>query len=274
MRLLDKISRDLKKPVKIYLMNFDWLISLSTALFASVIGVPTPTVKTPEVAVESREIFEKKSVDNSKIATEADFIKEFGGILHGKFVPREEILAISQKELTKEFLVKNLLEKVEEKLPKDFQYPPIKNIIKFRDISRDNSIFETVQKLKSLEILPENNGFFGKPNDKNPKIKIGEMKQIIGKAFDKNGELNYFQDKDLDGIPNALDACPDIPAPNGCPESKIEDKFPNDTVLEVSDNINVVEQKEIQLGDKFSAIIFDPVTGEIFAESEQLTVTK
>lgn len=254
-------------------MNFDWLVSWSTALFASVIGVGG-NLPSPIPRVKSREILPDKYIDNSKIATKADFIKSSNGFLEGKFVPREELLPFSKKELTKEFLVKELLKKVEKKLPAGFQYPSIKDAIKFRDISQENPIFEAAQKLKSLEILPENNGFFGKINDKNPKVKISEMNQILEKAFDKKGDLNYLKDKDADGVPNALDACPDIPAKKGCPEIKEEDKFPNDTVLEVSDNVKVVEETEIQLGDKFSAIIFDPVSSEIFAESKQLTVTK
>lgn len=256
-------------------MNFDWLISWSTALLASVIGVGGEKVELPKVpAVESREISIEKDLNDSEIATQADFIKSFDGILHGKFVPREELASISKKELTKNFLAAELLAKVEEKLPADFTYPPIKEAVKFRDISTEDEIFETAQKLKSLEILPENNGFFGQLNDKNPKVKISEMKQIISKAFDEKGDLNYLKDKDADGVPNALDACPDIPAKNGCPEIKKEEKFPNDTVLQVSENVNVVEQKEIQIGDKFSAVIIDQTTGEIFTQSEPVIVTK
>ena len=251
-------------------MNFDWLVSIATALLASVLGnggdlpVPKPVPK-------SREILQK---DLAKPATEADFIKEFNGILNGKFIPREKLAAFSQKKLTKEVFVKNLLQKVEEKLPNDFQYPPLKNAIKFRDISKKNPIFESAQKLKSLEILPENNGFFGQPNNPNPVVSIAEMKQTIRRAFDEKGNLNYFQDKDNDGVPNSLDACPDIPAKNGCPESTVDDKFPNDTVLKVSDEVKVSEGKEIEIGDKFWAIIFDPVSGEIFSQSKSLTVTK
>jgi hypothetical protein len=255
-------------------MNFDWLITWSTALFASVIGVsPSPAVNV-DVAESREKITVEQQIDNSKPATEADFVKEFNGILNGEFVPREKLNELSQKELTKEVLVKNLLAKVEEKLPPNFQYPPIKDVIKFRDILRENPIFEAAQKLSALEILPENEGFFGQPNEKNPIVKISELKQTIRKAFDEKGELNYLQDKDLDGVPNTLDACPDIPAKNGCPEIEKEDKFPNETVLTVSDDVKVVDETEIQIGDKFSAIIFDPVSEEIFAESAQLTVTK
>ena len=265
------------KPAKICLMNFDWLVSLSTALFASVIGVPTPAVKTPKIATESREkIVLEKPVDTQQPATEADFVKEFNGILHGKFVPRQDLEKLAKKKLTKKVLAENLLEKVEEKLPPDFEYPPIKEVIKFRDISPADEVFPTAQKLRALEILPENDGFFGQPNDKNPVVKINEMKQLITKAFNAKGELNYLTDKDLDGIPNALDACPDIPAKNGgCPKIKDDSKFPNDTILKVADEeVKVVDEKEIQLGDKFAAIIFDPVSGEIYTQSDFFTVTK
>lgn len=254
-------------------MNFDWLISWSTALFASVIGVGTADLPIP-APTESHEKISIEKIDKARPATEADFIKSFGGIFHGKFVPREELLEISKKKLTKEFMIQELLEKVEEKLPAGFSYPPIKEAIKFRDISAEDAIFESAQKLKSLEILADNNGFFGKPNEKNPQLKIAEMNHLIYRAFDEKGDLNFFTDKDLDGIPNALDACPDLPAIKGCPEIENEDNFPHDTVIKVSDNVNVVEQKEIQLGDIFSAIIFDPTTGEIFSESNKLTVTK
>ncbi len=265
-------------------MNFDWLISISTALLTSVLGAPAPAPKVPTPPIKSRrppqgggeKIPAVQQIDESKPATEADFIKEFNGVIKGKFVPREKLTEFEKKPLTKEKFAKNLLEKVEEKLPADFEYPPIKEVIKFRDISPKDEIFETAQKLKSLEILPENDGFFGKPNDKNPVVKISEMKQIIRKAFDKDGNLNYFADKDLDGVANSLDACPDIPAKtgNGCPEIKNDDKFPNDTVVKVSDKVKMVNEKEIEIGDKFSAIIFDPVSEEIFTESEPLTVMK
>jgi hypothetical protein len=257
-------------------MDFDWLVSLSSMLFASVMGgnidVPEKTKLGPNNTTQIESIIEK--VDNSKIATEADLVVALGEKHLEKFIPKKELLAKSNKKLTQDVLVKDLLEMVETKLPKDFSYPPIKETIKFRDISEDNPVFESAQKLKTLEILPENNGFFGKPNNKNPEVKISEMKQMVHKAFDKDGNLNYLQDKDLDGVPNALDACPDLSAKNGCPKIEDTNDFPKDTVLTVSPNVKVVDEKEIEMGDKFSVIIFNPVTEEIYTESEQLTVTK
>ncbi len=250
-------------------MNYEWFVSLATALMTSVLGTGAVS---PEENSVSREILSEKV---SPSATEADLVREFNGILKDEFVPREKLSDLAQKPLTKKVFIQELLKKVEKKLPQNFVYPPLIKTIKFRDISDDNPIFSPAQKLRALEILPVNNGFFGQPNNQNPVMKISEVRQILQRAFDKNGKLNYLQDKDLDGVPNALDACPDLPAKKtGCPQIPNKDKFPYDTVLKVADEVKVVDEKEIQIGDKFSAVIFDPVSEEIFAQSEFLTVTK
>ncbi len=245
-------------------MSFDWLISISAGLLTSVLGNSAE-----KVLAEKPVLTEQKVTPD---ATEADLVHILNGVKAEKFVPREKMTELENKKLTKKALVQELIKVVEKKLPANFKYLPRKNLIKFRDISARDEVFADAQKLKSLDILPENNGFFGKPNQKNPVLKINEVKKIVKRAFNKNGELNFLTDKDNDGVPNSLDACPDIPAKNGCPEPKNDDQ--QGSVLQVAPPIKAVEEKEIVVGDEISAIIFDPATGEIFSQSNIMKVDK
>ena len=81
---------------------------------------------------------------------------------------------------------------------------------------------------------------------------------------------------------NKRDLCPDIPGEQrGCPKIAL---FPFSrganrplarfVIAKNQSELEFVEQTEIQLGDEFSAVVWDKRTGEIFSRSNTLLVTK
>jgi len=160
---------------------------------------------------------------------------------------------------------------------KNTEFPFDKNFIYFRDIPTNSPYLEAAQALTSLDILKNNNGFFGTPDEPDPFVTQIELLELLSKTFDFNCGLNL--DFDNDGIKNSDDFCPQIPAKNssnGCPKipkknfSKKHTGIP--VFLNLQNNFKYKQLTEIKLHDEIFGAIYDPKTKKIFSKSNKLKV--
>ncbi|MCF7812826.1 hypothetical protein K9M59_04535 [Candidatus Gracilibacteria bacterium] len=87
-------------------------------------------------------------------------------------------------------------------------------------------------------------------------------------------------DTDQDGIPNASDVCPQIPArtSTGCPDISIRPVNPKESGIRIqmqeysTSEYFFRDELDIRLGDIFRAVLFAPKTGDILSESEKIEV--
>jgi len=86
------------------------------------------------------------------------------------------------------------------------------------------------------------------------------------------------EDVDRDGFGVDEDECPKIPGPDGgCPKiSTYQQPVTPGATVQIAagaeDRINFVGQYAVRPGDKFTATVWDPVSHEIFSESNVVVV--